>query len=1268
MNFMQWMRTKGLRRLFWVLSAVLVLWGLSWAVVPGILKSQIEARGSEALGRKLTLRGVDFRPWTLELTLSDLRIASADGASNQLAIARIYVDAEIQSLLRFGPVLDAVIVDAPEVHLTHLGKGRFDIDDILQRLAPKPDVPPSAPLRFALYNLVLQGGSIDFVDQSAGRERKQEIRKLDIAVPFLSNLDSQREVTVQPRLAFELNGSAFDSAASATPFASKRQGEASLQITHFDIAPYLSYLPPGLPVQLRGAVLDTSLKLNFAQTAPPSVSVSGGIRLSKIQVADPQGGELLTVGSVQAVLKDVRPLEHHVELESLEIVAPSLHIARDRNGRLNLPSASSSAAPATAAAASGTSAPPVKPASASESASATPAAAPWKLVLATLGVRDGSLSWSDSAVPGTARLALSKTDLSVKDIRWPMDAAASPPASAASDVARRGPVQIEGSATLDGGKGSKPAQLHWKGEGTDRDATVNASLSDFSLGLLAPYVQQYLIPRVDGVLAAQAQVLLKDGALQFGLPQLSVSKLTLTPPPGNTDLNPRELPSLASLEVQDVRADTGKRSVLVGKVSLRTAQVRVQRGEDGQWMYSRWLRARDTGVQDAPASAASTSASSGATASTDVTAVTDSSAPAQLPWTVSVADIALDESTVVLIDRLQAQRVFVELSALKVHATAFAMDGKKPMPLQVSTKVRSARTDYGTLKYDGVVQWDPVVAQGTVEAVRVPLQAAAPYLADRFNVELVRADGSFKGQIGFAQLPQGPTVRVEGDASVGDLVANSVVAVPKGGTGEPSTEELLNWKLLAAPGIDLTMVPGTPLRMKVREIALSDFFARLIINPQGRLVLQDLVKTSDVDAAAAPVSAGSAPSATATADAAPTSPFIEFGPISVLNGRVAFSDRFVKPNYSADLSELTGRLGAFNSRSLDGAVQMADLELRGRAEGTAALEVVGKVNPLAKPLALDIRGKVRDLELSPLSSYAVKYAGYGIERGKLSVDVNYVVLPNGQLTAANKIILSQLTFGEKAPGATSSLPVKLAVALLADRQGVIDLDLPVSGSLNDPQFRIWPVVWKIIGNLITKALTSPFSLFAGGGDGAETLSTVAFEPGTDTISSSAQTGLDQIAKSMREKPSLHLTIIGNASLEQERNAIERARLNTLVLQEARRQAAEAGKDVTTVTAVSAESYPDLLQVVYRRADIKKPRNLVGMQKTVPVADMEALLMGSMTVNEDAARELARRRSVAVREYLTARQLPSTQLFLGADKLVGADTAWKAQAELELGNH
>jgi hypothetical protein len=117
-----------------------------------------------------------------------------------------------------------------------------------------------------------------------------------------------------------------------------------------------------------------------------------------------------------------------------------------------------------------------------------------------------------------------------------------------------------------------------------------------------------------------------------------------------------------------------------------------------------------------------------------------------------------------------------------------------------------------------------------------------------------------------------------------------------------------------------------------------------------------------------------------------------------MGGTVHFSDRFIQPNYSANLTELNGRLSTFTSQAQADGLQLADLELRGRAQGTASLEILGKINPLASPVALDIKGRVRDLELSPLSPYSVRYAGYGIERGKLHVEVNYLVLPDGKLT------------------------------------------------------------------------------------------------------------------------------------------------------------------------------------------------------------------------------------------------------------------------------
>jgi outer membrane protein OmpA-like peptidoglycan-associated protein len=535
------------------------------------------------------------------------------------------------------------------------------------------------------------------------------------------------------------------------------------------------------------------------------------------------------------------------------------------------------------------------------------------------------------------------------------------------------------------------------------------------------------------------------------------------------------------------------------------------------------------------------------------------------------------------------------------------------------------------------------------------------------RLDLLRADTSFKGQVRYASLPAGADVQVRGDAAVEELKLNSL------NTGAVS-EELLNWKALSAPGIEFNMSPGTPLRLKVREISLADFFARLIINPEGRLVLQDLVGTDGKGSpATAQVSAAQA-SAPASATAPPPAnsasandPVFDIGPIRLINGRVAFSDRFIKPNYSADLSELSGSMSHVSSQA---GAALADLELRGRAEGTASLEITGKLNPLVKPLELNIKGRVRDLELSPLSSYAIKYAGYGIERGKLSVDVTYSVAPNGQLQASNKIVLNQLVFGDEVPGA-NHLPVKLAVALLADRNGVIDLDLPLSGSINDPEFRVWPIVWKIVGNIIAKALTSPFNLISGllsGGDAADELSNIAFDAGTAHISESALPSLDQVSKALVDKPGLRLTVVGTASLEREAEAIRRDQLASQLLAEKRRAAASAAKDVTAVSAVSAEEAPALLKEVYRRSNVKKPRNVVGMSKEMNTAEMEALLLQSISVDEDTVRSLALNRSLAVREYLTARQVPSDRLFMGEAEIFPAQADWQPRAELSLEHH
>ena len=346
---------------------------------------------------------------------------------------------------------------------------------------------------------------------------------------------------------------------------------------------------------------------------------------------------------------------------------------------------------------------------------------------------------------------------------------------------------------------------------------------------------------------------------------------------------------------------------------------------------------------------------------------------------------------------------------------------------------------------------------------------------------------------------------------------------------------------------------------------------------------------------------------------------------------------------------------------------MADLELRGKAEGTASLEILGKLNPLVTPLALDITGKVRDLELPPLSPYAVKYSGYGIERGKMSVDVNYVVLPDGRLTASNKLVLNQLSFGDKVAGSTASLPVKLAVALLADRNGVIDLDLPISGSLNDPQFSLGPVIVKVILNVIVKAITAPFSLLAHAlGGGGDELGRVDFAAGSAQLSPDARAGLDKVAKALAERPALMLTVAGTSSLDAERDGFQREQLAEKVRAEKRRQMARDGLARSRLRQASARTNTRRCSRRFTsRADLPKPRNLIGLVKDQPVAEMEKLLLAGIPASPEALHELAVKRAISVKDYLVSRGLPPARLFLGAAKAVPPEAKSTPHAELNL---
>ncbi len=1303
---------KWLRRLAWpvveALVAVLVLLGAAWLVLPGVLKSQGEQRLSALLGRAVSIGQVEFKPWSLELTVRQFQIAGLEKAASPLLRAeRLYVNADARSLFRMAPVIEALEVDAPQLHVTRLAAGRYDIDDVLARLQPQSQqTPPSEPLKFALYNMQLKDGVIT-VDDRALAGRIHELKGLQISLPFLSNLPSEVEVKVTPRLAFKLNDAAFDSGAQATPFAQNRAADLKLAFTDVDLAPYFGYVPSSAPVRLKRGSVSADLAVAFEMPAgsQPSVSVRGSVGAKGIEVHDPSDAPLLGWSSFKLALKDVQPLKQSLKFGEVVFDGLQLHATRDAKGRVNLQQWTEKKAPVDP-----------KPSA---------AAPPWAVQLDSFKLNDAQVHWDDAQTRPAAAYVLNASSVKTGPLAWPVQADAE--------------VQINAALTS---AATEVGRVAITAQGSDQKAQIKLQLDALTLQALRPYVAAYLVPQLGGTLAAQAQFDWaagqggQAGELKLALQQATVDGLRLgelggakttaskkgpaslaTPlaaplarPLAASNTN---LASFAKLEVADAQLDLNAQTATVGSVKLTQPQISVARDAQGAWNVQKWA------VAPPEKSIAQHGMKSGIKAAPGLPQA----------WRIQLRDFALTGGRVRFSDAQAGVRIApetasagvsaarevvpaipveVELSAIKLALQNLSLqEGKtsSAAKLQVSANVTpmggaQSSSNSSDARRAGSVEWrgqlglQPLVASGNLRMSRFPVQAFEPYFGDALNVSLLRAEAGYQGEVSVRAEPKGMRIALGGDVLLADLLVHTKPTAETR-AGRTSTDELLSWQSLTLKGLKLATAPGAPPNIEIQEAALSDFYSRLVITEEGRFNLQDAAAPAakesadyelpltaetklETKPAAVPASvsaSASAPKITSKitpAGAASSAASTEAPAFNLVirstrlnNGRVDFTDRFIRPNYSANLTELNGGLGEFKSGTRD----MATIELRGKAAGTALLDIKGQINPTAKPLALDLRARATDLELAPFSPYAGKYAGYAIERGKLSVDVSYKIDAVGNLDAKNQVTLNQLTFGEKIESASATkLPVLLAVALLKDRNGVIDINLPVSGSINNPQFSVFGIVLKVIGNLLVKAFTSPFALLGGDG-GGDDLSLVGFTAGTAVVTEEGRGTLTKVAKALSEKPSLKMTVTGAADPASERDAYIQTLLEQRLLAERKRELVRAGAAPEAPVVMAAEDRVRALKEIYKQTDIpNKPRNAIGIARDIAGPEMEALLKSRIVVSAEAMRELALQRGLAVRDALIAQGLPSERLFLAAPKLRASgedDASWSPRVQLAL---
>ncbi len=495
--------------------------------------------------------------------------------------------------------------------------------------------------------------------------------------------------------------------------------------------------------------------------------------------------------------------------------------------------------------------------------------------------------------------------------------------------------------------------------------------------------------------------------------------------------------SVPALSVNLNEASLGKKSVHVGSVKSSGGSLLVRQSHAGTLNL--------LALFPPPASAAPTPA------------------PAATPWSAQVDEITFDGYGIAIEDQKPAHPFKLDVESLGFTVKGFNSASNTPL----STAVSMHLNGQGNLSINGTVALAPLSGDLTLELDGLDLPPFAPYLPPQVRIAIGKGQLSVHGRAQGAFTPDGPAGSFAGDVSLVHIATSDL----------RHDRDLVKFDELAVKGIKASY---PAVNLQIEQVALAGLKANLVIGTNGQLTLQAIISNNPPKTVTAP----------APSPAPPT--MLDLGALVIDKASIHYVDESVEPRATFDVQELSGTIKGLSTHPQG----PATVDFRGNVDPFSPYSISGSVDPLAKDMTLNLTVSFKNVDLTSLTPYMEKYGGYPLNKGKLLLQLSYD-LAQRKLAASNKVVIADLTLGARNNSPTAThLPVKLGVALLKDREGRIDLDVPLSGSLDDPNFRIGPLILQVVQNLLAKAATSPFTLLGRAlGGGGEELSSVDFAPG-----------------------------------------------------------------------------------------------------------------------------------------------------------------------------
>lgn len=710
-------------------------------------------------------------------------------------------------------------------------------------------------------------------------------------------------------------------------------------------------------------------------------------------------------------------------------------------------------------------------------------------------------------------------------------------------------------------------------------------------------------------------------AKQLQLKSLAVEKIELqTPTPVREENGKKRLVSVGSLKLDEIGMSLAEQSLHIGKAATQNAILAAWLKRDGT-LGIPGLPPANTSVSPKPAEGGNES-------------------PSSKPWTFAVDVMELNKNDLALRDFNYDPPITQRLSPLNLLVKGFSSESGKPFWLGMNTGLSMN----GRIALEGKVKLSPPTASFKVYVDDLSLPAFQAYLDKSVGFRLVKGTLNLNADIDYENQGQ-QHLRFGGDAAVANFVSDDL----------NQGKDFINFDNLRINGI---IYENTPQRLSIREVTATEPYIRAIIYPNRKFNIAENLNPPPPPKSEEKNTGQAESTSNRGQSVEPMN--VVIGVVHINQADADFTDMSIKPtNFSISIHDLSGDIRSLSS-NLD---SKSDVNLVGKLDEGSPAKIFGQVNLFSVKLFTDIVMNFNDVNLTTLSPYSSKFAGYRIEKGKISMDLHYK-LENGQLTAKNKFVLNQLTLGERveSPEATS-LPVSLAISLLKDANGQIDIDLPISGDLSNPHVDIWGLLGDAATTLISKLIAAPFNLLANlfGGSSEEDLGTVKFSPGQAELSRQEKDDLDKLAKGLQDRPALNLEIKGTAhpaldSPALAEQGLDRQLKNTKLIELGKTKGKESEWDVV---ALSNEDYARLLTNLYRSKypdapELQGVKINQGLQGD-PLQNAKRKLLEKWIVSEVDLRLLAQARGKSIRNYMTqAGGLPDQRIYLLDVKLLAPE--------------